>query len=92
MKKVLILAYYYPPMGMGGVQRAVKFTKYLTVWKPIVITVKSVEYYSYDESLLKDISNIKIIRTESFDPLRITFIFKRIFGRKKNIVNKIYKS
>jgi len=94
MKKVLILAYYYPPVGMGGVQRAVKFVKYLSEfgWKPIVITVKGVEYYSYDESLLKDISSIKIVRTESLDPLRMAFIFKRIFRRKKNIVNKIYKS
>jgi len=94
MKKVLILAYYYPPVGMGGVQRAVKFVKYLPEfgWKPIVITVKGAEYYSYDESLLKDTSNIKIVRTESLDPLRITFIFKKIFRRKKNIMNKIYKS
>ncbi|NVM04407.1 MAG: glycosyltransferase [Candidatus Helarchaeota archaeon] len=91
MKKVLILAYYYPPLGMGGVQRATKFAKYLPVWKPIVISVKGVEYYSYDESLLKDISNIKIVRTGSLDPLRIAFIFRRIFRRKKNIVNRIYR-
>lgn len=28
-KKVLVIAYYYPPMGLSGVQRTLKFTKYL---------------------------------------------------------------
>ena len=40
MTKILILAYYFPPIGGGGVQRVVKFVKYLPQfgYKPIVVT------------------------------------------------------
>jgi glycosyltransferase involved in cell wall biosynthesis len=60
-------------MGMGGTQRSAKFVKYLPKckWEPIVVTVKGVHYYAHDSSLLKEISNRKIIRTESCDPLRL---------------------
>ena len=60
-------------MGMGGTQRSAKFVKYLPKfnWEPIVVTVKDVHYYAHDSSLLKEIGNSKIIRTESFDPLRL---------------------
>ncbi len=93
MKKVLILAYYFPPMGTGGVQRAVKFAKFLPDfgWQPLIITVKNVEYYSYDESLLEEINNIKIIRTFSLDPLRISYIFKKIINKEKGNLKKNYK-
>ena len=60
-------------MGMGGTQRSAKFAKYLVEfgWNPIVLTVKDVNYYAIDESLLGDVANREIIRTESLDPLRI---------------------
>jgi glycosyltransferase involved in cell wall biosynthesis len=40
MKRVLFLAYYFPPIGGGGVQRAVKFCRYLVEfgYQPIVVT------------------------------------------------------
>lgn len=39
MKKVLILAYYYPPIGGAGVQRVSKFIKYLPEYgfSPVVV-------------------------------------------------------
>jgi glycosyltransferase involved in cell wall biosynthesis len=60
-------------MGMGGTQRSAKFVKYLPKfnWEPIVVTVKDVHYYAHDNSLLNEINNRKIIRTESCDPLRL---------------------
>jgi glycosyltransferase involved in cell wall biosynthesis len=85
-KRVLIIAYYFPPMGMGGVQRATKFAKYLPVfgWKPFVLTVKDVEYLAKDPSLLEDIPpEAKTIRTGSFDPLRISFILKSFFKKRE---------
>lgn len=84
-KKVLILAYYFPPLGMGGVQRVTKFVKYLPSfgWKPYVLTVKEVEYLAKDSSLLKDIPReAEIVRTGSFDPLRVWFILKNLFRKK----------
>ncbi len=79
MKKVLLVCYYFPPMGMGGTQRSAKFVKYLPAfdWEPIVLTVKDVKYYALDNTLLDDVKGSEIIRTESLDPLRLL----RRFGR-----------
>ena len=85
-KKVLIIAYYFPPLGMGGVQRVSKFVKYLPFfgWEPIVLTVKDVEYFSRDDSLLQELpEGIKISRTGSFDPLRLIFLFRKLFRNTK---------
>ena len=60
MKRVLIITYYWPPSGGAGVQRWVKFVKYLPLigWEPIVLTVDPAQatYPQRDESLLKEIS------------------------------------
>lgn len=66
---VLIIAYYFPPMGLSGVQRITKFVKYLPEfgWNPIVLTSTSSAYYAFDESLLNEINekNIQIYRTDA---------------------------
>lgn len=58
MKKVLIITYYWPPAGGGGVQRWLKFAKYLPNyrWEPIIYTPKNPEFPVRDESLLADVS------------------------------------
>ncbi len=72
MFKILIIAYYFPPMGLSGVQRTLKFAKYLSKnkWKTTVITSGTTAYYAHDMSLLKEAvdSDIEIIRTKSLDP------------------------
>ena len=76
-KTVLFLAYLFPPTGGGGVQRSLKFVKYLpqTGWQPIVISVRPISYYVYDSSLLKEVpSTVVIYRTHSLDPLRVSSI------------------
>lgn len=74
-RKVLIIAYYFPPMGLSGVQRTAKFAKYLPKygWHPTVLTVGPTGYYAVDESLLKEVeqSGVRIIRTSSLDPNRL---------------------
>lgn len=59
MKKVLILAYYFPPMGLSGVQRTLKFVKYLPDfgWEPTVLTVEPHAYFAFDYSFEKEIEN-----------------------------------
>ncbi|MDM7926943.1 MAG: glycosyltransferase family 4 protein [bacterium] len=76
MRNILFLSYYFPPMGMGGVQRSVKFVKYLPEfgWNPIVLTVKDVRYHGHDRSLEKDIAEARVIRAGSLDPLRLAFL------------------
>ncbi|MBN1999212.1 glycosyltransferase family 4 protein [candidate division KSB1 bacterium] len=82
MKKILVLSYYFPPMGMAGTQRVVKFVKYLPEfgWQPTVLTVLPVTYWANDETLQDEIKNIKVIRTESHDPQRV---LHRIAGQRK---------
>ena len=73
MKNLLILTYYFPPLGLGGTQRIAKFVKYLPQfgWQPTVVTVKPIAYRALDESLMKDVEGARIIRTESLDPQRL---------------------
>ena len=74
-KKVLILSYYWPPSGGSGVQRWMYFAKYLKQlgWEPIVITVdeKQAAYPQLDQSLLKEIEGIRVIKTATREPLRL---------------------
>jgi glycosyltransferase involved in cell wall biosynthesis len=75
MRKVLVVAYYFPPMGLSGVQRTLKFVKYLPSfeWMPTVLTVSSRGYFAKDETLLKEIEplGIEVVRTHSFDINRL---------------------
>ena len=74
-KKVLILSYYWPPSGGSGVQRWMYFAKYLKQfsWEPIVITVdeKQAAYPHLDQSLLKEVEGIRVIKTSTREPLRL---------------------
>lgn len=56
-KKVLIVAYYFPPIGGGGVQRALKMAKYLGEfgWQPYVLTVEPEYHVSLDPTLLEQL-------------------------------------
>ncbi len=57
MASILIIAYYFPPWGMGGVQRVLKFAKYLPEfdWDVTVIAPQPAEYHRQDPSLLTDL-------------------------------------
>ena len=70
MKKVLTIAYHYPPVGGGGVFRTLKFTKYLPQFgfRPYVLTVKNSMYTPKDPTLVKEIPpEARIIATFSFE-------------------------
>lgn len=56
-RRVLILAYFFPPLGGAGVQRTLKFVKYLPEhgFAPTVITTRSRRYEVHDESLAAEI-------------------------------------
>ncbi len=75
VNKVLVIAYYFPPMGLSGVQRTLKFVKYLRNydWEPTVLTVTPTAYYALDYSMLRELTenNIRTIRTNSLDPTRL---------------------
>ncbi len=84
MKKVLIITYYWPPAGGAGVQRVLKFAKYLPQfgWQPIVLTVKNPDSPVEDKSLAADIpKECKVYKTKSLEPFEI---YKKFIGHNKN--------
>jgi glycosyltransferase involved in cell wall biosynthesis len=75
MKKVLIITYYWPPGSGAGVQRWLKFARYLPEfgWEPVILTVDP-DYASYpalDNSLENDLPpEVKVYRTRATDWFR----------------------
>jgi hypothetical protein len=83
MKKVLIITYYWPPSGGAGVQRWLKFTKYLRDfdWEPIIYTPENPEFPSNDPTLEKDIpKNLTVLKTRIKEPY---FFYKKVVKQKK---------
>jgi glycosyltransferase involved in cell wall biosynthesis len=85
LKKILLLTYYWPPSGGAGVQRWLKFTKYLPALgvQPIVITVNEnkASYPVTDISLTNEVHpDLRVIKTNSFEPLNF---YKMASGRKQ---------
>ncbi len=81
MKKLLVITYYFPPSGGAGVQRVLKFVKYLREFEiePVVLTVQNGDFPTRDESLLEDIpSDIKIYRTKIFEPY---ILYRKLTGK-----------
>ncbi|HVN49148.1 MAG TPA: glycosyltransferase family 4 protein [Bacteroidota bacterium] len=70
-RKVLIIAYYFPPLGLSGVQRTMKFAKYLSQygWKPTVLTINPAGYFAFDDTLSREIeaAGVRVVRTHSHD-------------------------
>ncbi|MFZ2904583.1 MAG: glycosyltransferase [Cyclobacteriaceae bacterium] len=82
--KVLVIAYYWPPSGGSGVQRWLKFVKYLPSfgWKPYVFTPDNPSFDTKDESLLKDVPpEAEIIRFPIWEPYSL---FNKFSGKKKS--------
>ncbi|MCY0978100.1 glycosyl transferase family 1 [Chryseobacterium wangxinyae] len=86
-KKILIITYYWPPAGGPGVQRWLKFAKYLPEfgWEPIIFTPENPSYPLIDESLMKDVpENLEIIKTKIWEPYQL--------AEKLNKSNKKFKA
>ena len=73
-KKILIISYYWPPAGGPGVQRWLKFVKYLPDfgWEPTVFIPENPSYPIVDETLQKDVpKNLKMIKTKIWEPYQL---------------------
>jgi len=81
MARVLITTYYFPPAGGAGVQRTLKFVKYLREfgWEPVVLTARDADYPAFDESLADELpADLKIYRAPLFEPYRL---YRRFTGK-----------
>jgi len=101
MKKVLIITYYWPPAGGSGVQRWLKFTKYLPKydWKPIVYTPENPYFEVKDEALLDDIPfEAEVWKNPIWEPYTLKdklfgkgerFQSAGVISNKKSLKNKV---
>jgi len=66
MKKILVQTFYYPPMGGAGVQRIVKFVKYLPDfgYAPVVVARAGAENIPEDPALSADVASCTTYRVE----------------------------
>ena len=89
MKRVLIISYYWPPTGGSGVQRWVKFAKYLPAegWQPVVYTPENPEQLAVDTTLEADVpAEAEIIKTHITEPYELYKKFLRRSGHSKEAV------
>ncbi len=82
MKRVLIISYYWPPTGGSGVQRWVKFAKYLPAegWQPVVYTPLNPERLVIDEKLGADVPpEAEVLRRKIVEPYSV---YRLLLGGK----------
>jgi glycosyltransferase involved in cell wall biosynthesis len=81
-RRVLIITYYWPPSGGSGVQRWLKFVKYLRRygWEPVIYTPENPEYPALDASLSADIPDeLTVLCQPIWEPYSW---YKSLTGRK----------
>lgn len=83
MKRVLIISYYWPPTGGSGVQRWVKFSKYLPAegWQPVIYTPENPEMLAEDTSLESEVPpEAEVIRRKIVEPYGL---YRKLTGKGK---------
>ena len=89
MKRVLIISYYWPPTGGSGVQRWVKFAKYLPAegWQPVIYTPENPEQLAVDASLEAEVpAEAEVIRRRIVEPYEMYKKMLRKSGHSKEAV------
>jgi glycosyltransferase involved in cell wall biosynthesis len=80
MKRVMVLAYFFPPIGGGGCQRTLKLIRYLEPngWASSVVTARDRDYWILDPSLLEEIpATAEVMRVGGLTSLRLVKLLKR---------------
>ncbi len=89
MKRVLVIAYYWPPSGGSGVQRWVKFVKYLPAegWEPVVFAPLNADYPSLDPSFQAEVpADVEVLRGRIWEPYAA---YRKLTGAKSTQVTEI---
>jgi glycosyltransferase involved in cell wall biosynthesis len=83
MKRVLIITYYWPPAGGGGVMRWLKMSKYLPEWgwQPVICTPENPDPSVIDESLLQEVPpEAEILKVPIWEPYDL---YRTLTGKPK---------
>ncbi|UZD24263.1 glycosyltransferase family 4 protein [Algoriphagus halophytocola] len=83
-KRVLIITYYWPPSGGSGVQRWLKFAKYLPEagWEPVVFTPENPDFDLKDESLEAEVSpQLEVMKFPIWEPYQL---LDKLRGKKQS--------
>ena len=86
-KKVLVITYYWPPAGGPGVQRWLKFVKYLPDFgvQPIVYIPENPTYPIVDENLVNEVSDKAVIlKQKIFEPYQLASFLSKNKTKKMN--------
>ena len=86
--KVLILTYYWPPAGGSGVQRWLKFVKYLQNFgiTPVVYTVDNPDFSILDTSLEKEIpQGVEVLKQPIWEPYKLASFLSKNKNSKTNV-------
>lgn len=79
-KKILIITYYWPPAGGPGVQRWLKFSKYLPDFgvQPIVYVPENPTYPIIDNQLSEEVSDkVIVLKNKIFEPYQLASFFSK---------------
>jgi galactitol-specific phosphotransferase system IIB component len=90
-KKLLIITYYFPPAGGPGVQRWLKFVKYLPEFgvQPIVYVPENPTYPIVDEGLVSQISDqVIVLKNKIWEPYQLASVFSK--NKTKKISSGIF--
>ncbi len=85
MKRALIITYYWPPGGGAGVQRWLKFTKYLPSygWQPVVMVPENPEYPVLDTSLISQVApGTEVLKSRIWEPAAY---YKKMSGKSNEL-------
>ena len=82
--RVLVIAYFFPPIAGSGTYRTLKFVKYLPQfgWQPFVVCGDKARPfdYGYDESLLAEVPpEARILRMPFISPYGVRARLQRLF-------------
>ena len=89
MKRVLIITYYWPPSGGSGVQRWVKFTKYLPSegWQPVIYTPENPDLSATDKTLEAEIPpEAEIVRRHITEPYAF---YRKLMGKNSSASKEV---
>ena len=85
-RRVLVLTYFFPPIGGVGVQRTLKFVEHLPAlgWDPVVVAPRGAVYRVMDPGPLETLDpDLEVHRVLSVEPARLRAVVRELVRRTR---------